>query len=757
MSMFDNIDPDLNYFNSENQCTYFDVESIKDFVYESNNINIIHLNIRSANKNLDEFIVNLRRIKINFKIIVLTETWLNSSSDWLDVPGYHAFHSIREGRAGGGVTILVSCDLSAELLPALTLNVDCHESVAVNVSAGGQALAILGTYRPPCSSLQAFNESYFGILSSVGRNRTLVVLGDFNVDLICESPSSAVHTFIDQIRYYHLIPLINLPTRKTINSSSCVDHIYVSTLSPCHSGVLDLSVTDHCAVFCSIPGRSDVDGVSKTIRFRDHSAENLANFKNEIESSLQSFNVYDRFDVLHRFEIFNNLLFRLYDSSFPVQSKTLSSKRIGNPWMTPDLLRCVSEKHRLHRLALNDGEYLDDFRTYRNNLCNSIKRAKMAFYNNKFEHAIKDTKATWKTINGILKPNSQSRVIKLRNGDGVESEPSGVANIFGDYFSSVASDLASKIPVCDFDPISNVERVSNSFVFFETNRDEINKIIQSFPSKRSHLHSIPSFIYKHISSVISPIFSDLINLSVAAGVFPNFMKVARLVPIHKSGPRVDKENYRPISTLPFLSKVYERLIHARLMKYFLKYNLLYSDQYGFLKNKSTTDAILRFTDCCYSNFNRKEFLISVFLDFSRAFDTIDHVILCRKLEQYGVRGSMNSLFKSYLGGRLQYVDIGGSSSRSSEISCSVPQGSILGPLLFLIYINDMHRCTNLSIVHFADDSTVFVGDPCLRSLEQRVNRELNSIDRWLCANRLSLNVKKSSFTIYTNNPINKFF
>ena len=185
------------------------------------------------------------------------------------------------------------------------------------------------------------------------------------------------------------------------------------------------------------------------------------------------------------------------------------------------------------------------------------------------------------------------------------------------------------------------------------------------------------------------------------------------------------------------------------MNFFRKYKVLYEDQYGFRQNNSPTDAILKFTDLCYSNFNNKEYLISVFLDFSRAFDTVVHSILCDKLEKCGIRGFMSSWFRSYLEGRTQYVVLNGKASPSANITCSVPhQGSILGPLCFLIYINDMNRCSRLNIVHFADDSTVFSSNMDLDALTVSVNSELDKIDHWLRANKLSLNVKKSSFTIY---------
>ena len=170
-----------------------------------------------------------------------------------------------------------------------------------------------------------------------------------------------------------------------------------------------------------------------------------------------------------------------------------------------------------------------------------------------------------------------------------------------------------------------------------------------------------------------------------------------------------------------------------------------------LKNKSTFDAILKFTQECYSALNKKEHLISVFLDFSKAFDTICHDILLKKLQKSGIRANYLTLFQSYLSNRTQYVEINGAKSLPSLITCGVPQGSILGPLLFLIYINDLNQCSeHLKFIHFADDSTLYAKGKTLSCLTSKINQELKKVVKWLRINRLSLNVSKSSYTVFSN-------
>lgn len=749
MAPLNNIDPDANYFNVENQCIYYDLENFESFISKENSFNVLHINIRSVNKNFDEFVVNMKNVGTSFSVIILTETWLRSTHDWMEMPGYEAFHSVREGRMGGGVTALVRSDLSAEIMPNVTINNDCYESVGVSVMDRRKNFNILGVYRPPSRPLEVFNREFFNMLTGVGMRGTVVVAGDFNVDILALSPSGPVASFVDHFRSEHMIPLITIPTRIANNSESCIDHIYVNTLLPCKSGVLKLLVSDHFATVCSIPLMDSEKCGSKKVRFRDYSPCNLDKFKSDVLRSMNTFHFYDNIAIGDRFEIFNNVLLSLFEKNFPIKHKTISVKRLGSPWITDSLLRCINEKHRLYRLSRENPMYNDSYKSYRNTLCNNIKRAKLNYYKNKFD-GNSDTKSTWKSINAILKPNPRRNDIKLEEGDNLTEDPLMVSNIFNDYFSTVAQNLASSIPMTNSDPLSNVRRVESTFVYFETSPDEIDKLISSFPSKRSNLYSIPSFVYKYISQIISPVLALLINMSVREGYFPEFMKIARVVPIHKSGSRSMKSNYRPISTLPFLSKVFERLIHGRLLKFFNKYKVLYSDQYGFLKNRSTTDAILKFTDCCCSSLNEGSYLMSIFLDFSKAFDTIEHSILIRKLEYSGIRGFMLEWFRSYLTGRTQYVDICGNSSRKAHITCSVPQGSILGPLCFLVYVNDMNSSSNLNFIHFADDSTVFLRGSSIDAMVTEANAELIKINDWLCANRLSLNVSKCSYTVFTN-------
>ena len=363
-------------------------------------------------------------------------------------------------------------------------------------------------------------------------------------------------------------------------------------------------------------------------------------------------------------------------------------------------------------------------------------------------------KKTWRSINGILSPDARqpNKEISEVIIDGMSiSDPVSIATEFNKHFTSVSHKLASKIPPSNSDPTIHVSNPTNSFVYFPTNSNEVQKIIAGFKSKGSHLLTIPSFIYKRVSHLISPILSKLINESFSRGIFPNVLKLARVIPIFKSGKKNIIPNYRPISTIDFLAKVFEKVIFNRLSNFLDKYELINCQQFGFRRGRSTGDAILRFTDSIYDTFSENKFFISVLLDFSKAFDTVNHEILLRKLFLLGIRGPSLLWFKSYLSDRKQYVCINNSCSPTLSIDTGVPQGSILGPLLFILYINDMCKSSSeLSFVHFADDTTVFRKGGDLNELFTVVNRELTYVDEWLRANKLSLNVNKTTYMIFSN-------
>ena len=260
---------------------------------------------------------------------------------------------------------------------------------------------------------------------------------------------------------------------------------------------------------------------------------------------------------------------------------------------------------------------------------------------------------------------------------------------------------------------------------------------------------MPVFILKLMKTFFSTWLCKLVNLSFEIGIFPDILKIAKVTSIHKKESKLDYHNYRPISLLSIFSKIFEKLIYNRINSYLVKNNLIYSKQFGFRSNFSTNHALLSITERIKDLVDSGNYVCGIFVDLEKAFDTVNHKILCDKLNYYGLRGNINKLILSYLSYRKQFVSINGFDSNVSDIKCGVPQGSSLGPLLFLIYINDFRLCLdNASTGHFADDTFIMYGSKKLSTIETVVNFELKLVSRWLRLNKLSLNSDKTELIFF---------
>jgi len=735
----------------QTDCSYSDFDDFASLYADSKrNFCIFHFNIRSFNRNSDNLFLFLSKLPNLPGVIVLSETWF-SVNNTREIEGYNGYHVYRQNRRGGGVSIYVRHTLRATLVADTSFVDPDIELCTVRFEINGSDICIMGAYRPPDGNIQRYVETMDPILSRINSKMKAFLIGDMNIDLI--NPCAYSVDFINCCYSSALLPLIHLPTHVMADSSKCIDHIWCNQVDVL-SGVFPVDITDHYPIFAIIDLGVEVGGILKK-RFRDHSEYSLNSLQTQLFSFCREFSENDE-SLEVKTDRFVNGLLGAYNECCPIRTKSLTRGRYFKPWITNSIMKCITRKYKLFKLFKRDQIPFVTYNSYKNILTSVVRRAKQRYYKNKFNMYMNDVKRTWNMANSLIRPKDRKTVdIKLEIGGLEITNQCDVARHFNDYFSSVAVNLDEKIPHVDTSPLSYLDAPVASSMFMQpVTVEHVKSVISEFPCKSCNINEIPSFIFKYCSNILAPPIANLFNESIGTGVFPSCLKLARVIPIHKNGDHKSLNNYRPISTLSFLSKIFERLMFKRLQSFISANNIINCNQFGFRQGSSTSDAIAEFLNYAYESLDGKGVLVSVFLDFSKAFDTVNHVILLSKLDRLGVRGIANEWFKSYLTERKQYVSINNFLSPVKTMSLGVPQGSILGPILFLLYINDMARSTTrLKLVHFADDTTAIFSSRDADSVASVMNDELLKVNKWLSANRLSLNVNKTCYMVIADKNV----
>ena len=429
---------------------------------------------------------------------------------------------------------------------------------------------------------------------------------------------------------------------------------------------------------------------------------------------------------------------------------------MSKPWIDKDILdKCKERDELLKSLKHVDdtttrNDIRNNYKKIRNEITTAKRSSKKKYYAEYFEKNKFKSSEIWKGIRVLVNMKARkSSNLKLLDHDGnLINDSKRISNIFNNHFSSIGKNIDTKIPKVPGsykDYFSkkgkngiNLHVSPNSFFLSPTVPQEVEKLIDALNIKKSSgPFSIPVYILKAFKIFFAPWLSKLVNMAFVAGVFPDILKWAKVTPLHKKESKLDHHNYRPISLLSVISKIYEKLLYTRIYSHLVKNELIYNKQFGFRSGYSANHALISITERIRNLLDDGQYVSGIFIDLEKAFDTVNHKILCDKLNYYGLRGNTNKLIQSYLSNRKQYVSINGFDSELKDIDCGVPQGSSLGPLLFLIYINDFRYCLNdTESGHFADDTFILFHGKKTKTIEIVVNTELKFL--YIITPRLSV-------------------
>ena len=418
--------------------------------------------------------------------------------------------------------------------------------------------------------------------------------------------------------------------------------------------------------------------------------------------------------------------------------------------MTNGLLISRNRKKILHSASISDPSAQNKqlYKNFKTVYQRVLRAAKKLYFKSKLEQNANNPKKTWDTLNEILGKTKKSESIeKICVNDATILDPVDIANSFNKFFVAVGQQISDNVAPVSKQPEDyiNYGREVPDMLLQNTTPEHIKKIIRKLQPKYSYdANGVSTKMIKSIGDEIAFPLAHIFNISLREGVFPQKLKLCRVIPIFKTGNALDCDNYRPISLLSSISKVLEKIVAQKLISHLLDNDLLYTHQYGFLPNRSTDHNLIQIVNFISKALDEGNYCIGVFLDLKKAFDVCSHEILLKKIQKMGIRGTAYNWFKNYLAGRTQFVDINGNKSDPLAINISVIQGSILGPILFLCYINDFYRATTLFSVLFADDTTGLGKGKNLRDLTQYVNGELHKISNWFMAIKwLSIHPKQN--------------
>lgn len=725
-------------------CKVYDNLQVATCSLHRNDIHIFHLNIRSIRRHFDELRVFLHSVlnQVDIYILALTEVNLQENDVFCyELEGFKSIKKLRSNKRGGGITIYVNNKID---FTEITYNTISFESILCKVTLQDVEYIIMTCYRPPNSNKNIFMDELEAMLTEI-KCKNVIFIGDININ-ICNKLDLNVMTYRNLLSTYGYDELIKDYTREEIVREklikSCLDHIYIRTYNNESEGiVIKHKISDHYIIGIKIKS-------SNTILEKKEKCDRYLTYIDN-KTLCKKIQEYQWNDILNDTDpesIYKKLNFslnKLYQESTKIKPK-LPVRGNHKGWISDDILKVINERdiafRKLKNCPTNKG-YKDAYVKLRNKTVKIIRKAKNIYYNKLFENT-KSCKLMWSSLNKITgrgrTDHCDLKIVKCLD------EKSNIAVITSKLCEAFA-DPNSKFKInCDrkFNGVEDAMFPSSMFIPMASTKN-ISKIVMEMGNKgpgHDNIRIKDIKCHKQLMEIIT----NLINYSLQNGIVPDGLKIAVVRPIPKDKKMNDYGNFRPISILSCVDKILEKYVANFLMNFAIKFNHISRNQYGFQQKKGTKHVLQEFSNCIRENLDKNNNLLVLFIDLRKAFDSVNFDILLNKLYNIGVRGPLFDWFNSYLKNRKIKVKLNNYTSEERLITSGVPQGSVLGPLLFIIYINSIFSTIkNCKIYMYADDAVLISAhknfDKCVAMLQE----DFNMICKWCHDNDLTINEKKT--------------
>lgn len=694
-------------------------------------------------------------------IVALSEARVDDSVEdfEINIIGYSCMRCDAENRFTGGVVIYIRNDIKYETVLVKKIIGNCW-CVVIKINGNWYRGAIAVVYHSPSAPEGVFIKFVEDIVEEVIMKGDCIVIGDFNIDLSRDTFYS--NTLRKNMLGLGMKQFVNQPTRVTRESSTLIDLVFASlNLSECVEVIESPKITDHAWI--KIKFKIDKERENCYIEFRGRSYKNM-DIQNFVSILHQSMKEDKEVDVSKRASSFVNYIVSALDMVAPERSFRIPKAWEGKLWFTEDIKRVANDRDRAYAKAIGTGLHQDwmQYKRERNRVINLIKYKKKQYYQNMIDNNKSDAKSMWKVLKEVVKGENANKSSTDRidfEGINVNEEMSAADKFNKYYIKSIDNIISSirQVGIHSRDGVGayNSNKKSKGVIeyFDPTDTAELEKIVIKLPKKKGTEEGISVDVIKAAFHTIKEEFVEIINRSLALGECPNGWKTSTVIPIPKVKKPIKASEYRPINVLPVYEKVLELVVKAQLEKYLEKNEVLTEHQSGFRKAYSCETAIQGTIDEWKVEIEGRKIVGVIFMDLKRAFETVDRQRLLGKLNQIGIRGKVLDWLGSYLYNRSQKVRFNNVHSKSMAVGHGVPQGSVLGPLLFVLYINDIiEACPKGSSVKlFADDTLIYVTGESSEEINKKLNEVFYEIQKWMSVNKLKLNASKTKYMIVRSN------